>query len=407
MGNKERQTGEDDATCLANIAAAMDYEGIQIKNFNNQKKRVEDFDKLIKNKAGKKDNFQNTTAYMKEAIGSDNSCNGTTNQADIQTAVSTHATLSNCSTSVESVCVVPSGTFNSTELDSCETSFKAVAAKNKECYQQTTAASADLSAACTCWKAAAELVTTTKALKCSAKDSYDSINALKKTCKTKFSDCKKAEDASVGLIQVCNGGTTPSTASPSPSSVATTAAPSPAPSPTTAAPSPAAATTAAPAAPTTAAPAAPTTTAAQADTTTAAAGSQLRYNVKVALTHRAHESYGYATLLNSTTVALTELFYDGAGPKTNWIVGTGSPIGVDSNTYIIDKLSPTGEPLYSASDLSSAVPSLSAYSNQAETLTLPVVNGKQMTFHDISWIALYCRQVHMLFMDVLLPSAFQ
>merc|ERR1711913_255749 len=252
--NKERQTGEDDATCLANIAAAMDYEGIQIKNFNNQKKRVEDFDKLIKNKAGKKDNFRNTTAYMKEAIGSDNSCNGTTNQADIQTAVSTHATLSNCSTSVESVCVVPSGTFNSTELDSCETSFKAVAAKNKECYQQTTAASADLSAACTCWKAAAELVTTTKALKCSAKDSYDSINALKKTCKTKFSDCKKAEDASVGLIQVCNGGTTPSTASPSPSSVATTAAPS-----------------AAPAAPTTAAPAAPTTTAAQADTTTAAA----------------------------------------------------------------------------------------------------------------------------------------
>merc|ERR1711913_49206 len=111
----------------------------------------------------------------------------------------------------------------------------------------------------------------TKALKCSAKDSYDSINALKKTCKTKFSDCKKAEDASVGLIQVCNGGTTPSTASPSPSSVATTAAPSPAPSPTTAAPAPAAATTAAPAAPTTAAPAAPTTTAAQADTTTAAA----------------------------------------------------------------------------------------------------------------------------------------
>merc|ERR1711874_865215 len=137
--NKERQTGEDDATCLANIAADMDYEGIQIKNFNNQKKSVEDFDKLIKNKAGKKDNFQNTTAYMKEAIGSDNSCNGTTNQADKQTAVSTHATLSNCSTSVESVCVVPSGTFNSTELDSCETSFKAVAAKNKECYQQTTA----------------------------------------------------------------------------------------------------------------------------------------------------------------------------------------------------------------------------------------------------------------------------
>merc|ERR1711970_761549 len=285
--NKERQTGGDDATCLANIAAAMDYEGIQIKNFNNQKKRVEDFDKLIKNKAGKKDNFQNTTAYMKEAIGSDNSCNGTTNQEDKQTAVSTHATLSNCSTSVESVCVVPSGTFNSTELASCETSFKAVTAKNKECYQQTTAASADLSAACTCWKAAAELVTTTKELKCSAKSAYNTMNTLKKKCKSNFMDCKKAEDASVGLIQVCNGRTTPSTASvaspsptpvasptpapvPAPTTAAPTPSPAPAPAPATTAPSP---TSAPSAAPTTAAPspAAATTTAASADTTTAAA----------------------------------------------------------------------------------------------------------------------------------------
>ena len=77
----ERQTGADDTTCLANIELAMDYEGKQIKNFKNQKKRVEDFDKLMKNKGGKKDNFQNTTTYMKDALGSDDSCNGTTNEA--------------------------------------------------------------------------------------------------------------------------------------------------------------------------------------------------------------------------------------------------------------------------------------------------------------------------------------
>jgi len=136
-------------------------------------------------------------------------------------------------------------------------------------------------------------------------------------------------------------------------------------------------------------------------------GSRITYNLRVELTHRAHESYGYATLLNTTTVALTELFYDGAGPKTNWIVGTKSHIGVDSNTYIIDKLTSTGEPLYDATDLSSAVPSLPAYTGQSTTLSLPVVNGKQITFDDISWIALYCRQVHMLFMDVLIPEGFQ
>merc|ERR1711892_295988 len=232
----ERQTGADDTTCLANIELAMDYEGKQIKNFKNQKKRVEDFDKLMKNKGGKKDNFQNTTTYMKDALGSDDSCNGTTNEADAADAVSTHATLSNCSTSVESGCAIPTTTYNSTELSSCETSLTAVATKNAECYKLTTATSPDLSAACTCWKAAAELVTETKALKCSAKSSYDTISALKKTCLSKFSDCKKAEDASVGLIQVGNGRTTPSTASvPSPAPAASTSTAAPGPTPTAAA----------------------------------------------------------------------------------------------------------------------------------------------------------------------------
>ena len=50
-----------------------------------------------------------------------------------------------------------------------------------------------------------------------------------------------------------------------------------------------------------------------------------------------------AALLNATTVLLSSLRYDGAGPKTNWIVGTKNPIGVDANTFIIDRLTETGE----------------------------------------------------------------
>jgi len=307
-----RQNGADDSTCLANIELAMDYEGKQVKNFKNQKKRVEDFDKLIKNKAGKKDNFQNTTSYMKEAIGSDNSCNGTTNKTDAQTAVSTHALLSNCSTSVESGCQVPSGSFNSTELDSCETSFGAVTKKNKECYTQTTAASPDLSAACTCWKAAAELVNKTKELKCSAKSAYDSMNTLKKKCKSNFMDCKKAEDASVGLIQVCNGRTTPSTASvasPSPTPVASPS-PAPAPAPTTAAPAP----SPAPApAPTTAAPTpspapapAPTTTAPSPTSAPSAAPTTLAPAPAAATTPAASGDTTTATAAAPTTTAAGE-----------------------------------------------------------------------------------------------------
>merc|ERR1711892_580887 len=128
-----RQDGADDSTCLANIETAMDYEGNQIKNFNNQKKRVEDFDKLMKNKGGKKDNFKNTTSYMKEALGSDEKCSGTSDQTDASDAVSTYGTLNNCSTSVESGCDIPTDTYSSSELASCETSLKSVSTKNAEC----------------------------------------------------------------------------------------------------------------------------------------------------------------------------------------------------------------------------------------------------------------------------------
>jgi len=88
-------------------------------------------------------------------------------------------------------------------------------------------------------------------------------------------------------------------------------------------------------------------------------------------------------------------------------VGTSSDIEVDENTYIIDKLEADGQPSYGASDLSSSVPSLPAYSGESLTLRLPVVNGKQLTMTDIKWVALYCRQVKMLFMDARLPTDFQ
>ena len=68
-----------------------------------------------------------------------------------------------------------------------------------------------MSAACTCYAEAAKLVEDTKALKCSAVDEFNKLRDAKNECLDKFKACKKAEDASVGLIHVCNGGTTPAT----------------------------------------------------------------------------------------------------------------------------------------------------------------------------------------------------
>ena len=60
-----------------------------------------------------------------------------------------------------------------------------------------------------------------------------------------------------------------------------------------------------------------------------------------------------------------------------------------------------------ASDLSDAVPTLPAYHNSSTTLSLPIKDGTQMTWADVSWLALYCRKVSMLFMSVNIPSDFE
>ena len=53
------------------------------------------------------------------------------------------------------------------------------------------------------------MVEETKAKKCSAVSDFNKLRDAKKACLEKFSACKTAEDESIGLIHVCNGGTTP------------------------------------------------------------------------------------------------------------------------------------------------------------------------------------------------------
>ena len=56
------------------------------------------------------------------------------------------------------------------------------------------------------------MVETVKLDKCSAKEDFQKIRVAKDLCLGNFSVCKKAEDASIGLIHTCNGKTTPGTA---------------------------------------------------------------------------------------------------------------------------------------------------------------------------------------------------
>ena len=61
----------------------------------------------------------------------------------------------------------------------------------------------DVSAACSCYAAAAALVQEVKLLGCSAKEEFLSVRAAKNSCIDKFRECKQAEDSTIGLIWYC------------------------------------------------------------------------------------------------------------------------------------------------------------------------------------------------------------
>jgi len=150
----------------------------------------------------------------------------------------------------------------------------------------------------------------------------------------------------------------------------------------------------------------PTTAAATTAAATTAADLNRYIGVKRNLTHRAHASYGYIEFTSETEIKLTDLYYDGAGPKTNWIIGNSVSPGVTDGTYVIDKLEADGQPSYAADDFSDSVPTLPAYNGNSLDLKLPVINGVQLKGSDIKWVALYCRKVKMLFMDIIIPDGF-
>ena len=86
------------------------------------------------------------------------------------------------------------------------------------------------------------------------------------------------------------------------------------------------------------------------------------------------------------------------------------------------------QPAYpDSSDLSAAVPTVSSYDNDVLTLSLPVVDQqqvrllvqvifnnlqsskillRQITWADVSWLALYCRKLKIVFMSVNVPNDF-
>jgi len=193
-------------TCLSSLITAMKFERDKISSFNNQKKRAEAWNRLIDSKASKKSVFGNTTSYLLVALGgniSNLACPG--DNALTNDATKAYRTLTNCSTAITSSCSVPNNTVDFTQLDKCQATFKEIAEKNAACLAMTT----DGAAACECWEEAKTLTEVAKRqiADCDSKSAQAAIKSLRMACVSTFSQCKKAEDSSVGYVMICSQDT--------------------------------------------------------------------------------------------------------------------------------------------------------------------------------------------------------
>jgi len=199
----------DDTTCLANLEEAMDFEGSVVANFLAQKARALNWMKLVGNKKMKNANFASATASMLEALGGDADapkCSMSAAKLSFRSAdeaLTNFNTLKNCSISIQSECMVANGTVDEMALDSCEVELRAIKTKNEECCK------AEAEEKCACFQEAMTLVKAAKNGSCKqlAKDANKAMKERKTACLGEFKECKKAEDAASGFINVCLGGT--------------------------------------------------------------------------------------------------------------------------------------------------------------------------------------------------------
>ena len=97
-------------------------------------------------------------------------------------------------------------TVDEMALETCETELKAIKTKNADCCSAEDK--------CGCFAEAMVLVEAAKNGTCKqlAKEANRAMKDSKTACLGGFKDCKKAEDAASGFINICLGGNNPNAA---------------------------------------------------------------------------------------------------------------------------------------------------------------------------------------------------
>lgn len=202
--------------CLEDAVFVMKYLRNQVRTFGRKFARIQGFNKTIGKKLAKKGVFEETAKYLLMALGgniSSAACGeaskrSVTNRAT-NYALSNYTLLNNCSAAIQDACTLPDKTLNDQDVDvfqTCEDKFNQTKMLADDCRTNKKYTS-DGTAACTCWSKIVDAIEKVrKNGTCDADDTNKGVKAEKDLCMTKFSECRKAEDAAVQLVYTCSSG---------------------------------------------------------------------------------------------------------------------------------------------------------------------------------------------------------
>ena len=194
-----RQTCTADEACLTNVSKYTNIVSNKIKNFNQQKARIERFVKLSQSKGDKKGDFLPLLVKLREAGGGNASalvCSGNSTSPATLRLQAIVASLTSCQDNIKQACETALPTVNATLLDTCATDAKAFSDAVDICAKKT----ADI---CTCWKDPKLETLNTKFTPCNIAQLNTDVTTTQKKCIAAFSECRGLQDEASQVIVNC------------------------------------------------------------------------------------------------------------------------------------------------------------------------------------------------------------
>ena len=179
-----------------------------ISNFEKQHKRMDKQNGTGQSKSGKKGEFK-SAAHKLLSVGGGNqsalSCAGATDNPGAAQLKNLTDHLMSCEDEIHLACNSTNfDVVNITKLDACKAVAEAFKEGAEECLGKSIGATAtSTDEACACWTNATFDEVVQAAKECKFNEESKALAAALKTCKGKFSECRKYEDDVGSSISAC------------------------------------------------------------------------------------------------------------------------------------------------------------------------------------------------------------